>query len=915
MSPPTTPPALLEAILRAFLPRGDRDALLADLRELYAVRLARHGRSRAGLWYLRQLINAPLRFLTAGSAGRTVPFTLWNHSVDPRESSSIMESIWQDTRFAVRTLARSPLYVAVVVATLAIGIGINSTIFTIVNAVLLRPLPVEAPDELVEIYSLDPNIEVPVTSSYPDFRTLAESVDSLAGLTGHAMAAANLRIDQASELVYGEIVTGNYFELLGIRPRLGRLIGPRDDVVPGGHSVVVLGNAFWRDRFAADHAIVGETLGINGTPYTVIGVAPASFTGLIHSLQAQIWVPAMMSTEIDPFGIQSVDASAGDTRPEQRGNRWLMLKGRLAEGATVAQVQAEVDAVMKALAERYPESNEGWLASVMPAANVRIHPAADGYLSPVAALLLGMVGVVLLSACTNIASMTLSRAGARSREVAMRLALGASKTRLVRQLLTESLLLAALGGTGGLVLTVWLRGLLLRFRPPLSVPMSWNLPIDIRVVIFTFVFALAAGLAFGVVPALRGSRTDLVSALKEGAHGSQSSGRFGLRGALVVLQVAVCAVLLVGATLLTRSVRSATEVDLGFDPHGLLAYTVDLDLHNYTAEEAKQFFAAAAERIAALPEVTGITAAGRLPLSLGFNVNSVYVEGRQVAPDDPPFQTDAVTVDGRYFDTVGVPLLSGRTFDSRDTPESRRVVIVSQAFERRHFSDGAVGERFRVGDLDAPPIEIIGVAADTKVRTVGEGPRPYVYFAREQSTSARSATLAVRHTGDGGRVRAAVRRELFALEPELVFIDDTDMTGLLGVALFPVRFAAGMLIGTGIVSLLLVSLGLYGVIAYSVAARAQEIGIRMALGATGSEVLRMVLRRGMVLVVIGAIIGAVGAAALGRSLRSVLYGVSALDPIAFGGAFLLLAVVATLANWIPARRAAMLNPIDALRSE
>lgn len=914
MTSHNAPPALLVAVLRALLPRRDRDTLLADLAELYGHRRARQGRIRAGLWYLRQLLRAPVLLLAASRAG-TAAVAPRIDSLNPHENGSMMESTWQDIRFAFRTLARSPHYVAVVVATLTIGIGINSTIFTVVNAILLRPLPVDAPEQLVEIYSLDPDVAIEMTSSYPDFTSLAESVDSLAGLAGHAMTAANLRIDRVSELVYGEIVTGGYFDLLGIRPQLGRLIGRQDDIVPGDHPVVVLGDAFWRDRLAADKAILGEGLSLNGTQYTVIGVAPASFTGLTHGLDAQIWIPAMMSTAVDPFGIQSVADSVGDTRPEQRGNRWMMVKGRLAAGSTVEQVQAEVGAVMAALSEQYPDSNEGWLASVMPAASVRIHPAADGYLFPVSGMLLGMVALVLLSACTNIASMTLSRASARAREVAVRLAVGASKARLVRQLLTESILLASLGGAGGLALTVLLRGLLLRLRPPLPIPMSWSLPIDMRVVAFTFATAMVAGLVFGLMPALRGSRTDLVSALKEGARGTQSGGALGVRGALVVLQVAVCAVLLVGATLLSLGAHSATQVDLGFEPTNLLAYVIDLDLHNYSPEEANQFFALAVERTAVLPGVTGVTTASRLPLSLGINTNRVYVEGRQASSDDPTMPTDTGTVDGQYFSTLGIALLSGRSFEPMDTPDSQRVAIVSDAFQRRHFPAGAVGERFYLEGFATPPIEIVGVAANAKVRTVGEDPRPYIYFAREQRRQTLATTLAVRYAGDSTRIREAVRRELFALEPELVFVDDTDMVGLLGVALFPVRFGAGMLMGTGVVALLLVSVGLYGVIAYSVAGRAQEIGIRMALGATGGEVLGMVLRQGMVLVAVGAVIGAAGAALLGQSLGAVLYGVSAVDPIAFGGAFVVLAVVSSLANWIPARRAARLDPAATLRSQ
>ncbi len=918
------PPRVLSGILRLALSERDREALLADLAELFSYRVRRDGKVRAIAWYGRQVVATPARLLFARNSRRVTvlperparkPFLGKIPVPNPPRENIVMESIWQDMRFAVRTLARSPMYVAVVVLTLTIGVGINATIFTMVNSLLLRPLPVLAPDELVEIYSYDPDVATPVTSSYPDYRSIRDSATTISGLAGHSSLAASMTMDGRAELVYGEFATGEFFELLGVTPHRGRLIGREDDRVPGGHAVVVLGHGFWRDRFAGDESIIGEALTLNGRPYTVIGIAPAGFNGMVHLFDAQLWVPAIMADEIDPIGIQSSQDSPGATRPERRGTRWLALKGRLAEGMGVAQVQAELDGIFERLAGEYPAANDGWTARVLPATSVRFHPLADGYLAPVAALLLGMVGLVLISACTNIAAMTLSRASARSREIAVRLALGAGKSRLVRQLLTESLALAFLGGVGGITLTLWLRGLLLRFQPPAALPTSWNLPVDGKVVAFTFILAVAAGLVFGLAPALRGSRTDLVSALKQGARGSEQSGRkLGLRGGLVVLQVAVCIVLLVGAVLMVRSAQSATQVDLGFNPNGLLTYTVDMDLLDYSREEAGAFFDAASTRVAALPGVRSVGRTSRMPLSMSYNTNGIYIEGLQLTEDDPSTQVDAAIVNGRYFETLGVPLLRGRTFGPQDTADSTAVAIVSSALARRYFPSGALGQRFRTGGLDGDAYEIVGVVADTKVRTVGEEAVPYVYYADERGPRS-SATLAVRLDRDTAQLRAAVRQELLALEPELIFLDDSDMLGILGMALFPVRFGAAMLVGAGVIALLLVSIGLYGVIAYSVARRSKEIGVRMALGAARADVLQLVLRRGLGLVAIGAVLGSLAAAVLSRVLSSVLYGVGALDPLAFAAALFILLLVSGLANWLPARRAARLDPARALRAD
>ncbi len=471
-----------------------------------------------------------------------------------------------------------------------------------------------------------------------------------------------------------------------------------------------------------------------------------------------------------------------------------------------------------------------------------------------------------------------------------------------------------LGGAGGIIMTLWLRGLMLGFQPPLPGPMDlFNFPVDWRVVSFTFGIALVAGLLFGLAPALRSSRTDLVSTLKEGSRGTASSGRrFGLRGALVVLQVAVCVILLVGAALIVRSSQHAADVDLGFDPAGLLTYRVDMDMLDYEAPDASQFFDTATERISALPGVRAVGLASRMPLSFGLNTNGIYIDGRQTSSDDPAIFVDATTVNGGYFEALGLDLLDGRWFGAQDTSDTIDVVVVSAAFERELFPEGAVGQRFYSDGLGGNAFEIVGVVGDTKVRTVGEEPRSYVYYSREQRTRV-SGPFAIRLDRDSPELRAAVRTELLAIEPELIFNEDSDMLAVLGASLFPVRFGAGMLIAAGVIALLLVSVGLYGVIAYSVARRAKEIGVRMAMGAHAGNVVGMVVGQGMRVVGIGIGIGLVAAFAATRLLSTMLYGVDPSDPLTLASAVVFLALVALVACTLPALRATRVHPAEALR--
>lgn len=833
-----------------------------------------------------------------------------------------MYDVLRDLRQALRTLARTPLFTAVAVATLALGIGVNATIFAVVNAVLLRPLPVERPDELVHVYS-SWREEPFATSSYPDYLDLRDGVAAFAGLVGHATAIATLQHGERSEVVVGELITGNGFEVLGVRAARGRTLLPEDDAGPDAPRVVVLGDGLWRRRFGGDPGIVGEAIRLNGQRYEVVGIAPASFPGLLPGVASELWVPAVRADEIDPAGqINSVHGDPGRTALERRGYRWLWLKGRLATGggrdraAAGAQAAAQAQAVMSRLAAEHPVTNEGVGAVVRPLAEVRLHPDVDRVVGPAAAVLLGAVGLVLVVVCANLASMLLARAQNRRREVAIRLALGAGRGRLVRGLLAESLVLAAAGAALAVAVTRGTIALLLAWQPPIPFSVGFDLGVDGRVLLFTGGLALASVLLFGLLPARQSARADLVADLRGGARDG-GGGVSRLRGALVVAQVALTLVFLVAAALLGRGLLAARGLDPGFAPERVAALGLYLGMHGYDAAAAERFFATLRERAAALPGVAGAAVATRVPFDVNLHFQAIYPDSLEAAPDQPGVPLDVTWVDRQYFDVLGVRLLAGRGFTAGDLPDGPRVAVVSAAAARRFWGSPpeAIGRRFRVGAADGTPFEVVGVTADYKVRSAGETPRPMIHFARSQSPQQSGYLLAAVASGDATPLAGELRRLALEIDPELAFTDTTTLAGFMGVTLYPARMGAAMLGLFGLLALTLASLGLYGVIAYSVARRRRELGIRFALGARRGAVIGMVVRGGMALVGAGVLVGLLLAALAGRLLESLLYGVSALDPLAFAAAVALLAAVSLIANYLPAARAARTDPVTVLKAE
>jgi len=814
-----------------------------------------------------------------------------------------------DVRYALKWLLRAPGFAAVAILSLGIGIGFNAALFSIVDALLFRPLPVERPDRLVDVYTKGADGDTYSTNSYPDFRDFQAKTTVFSGMLGYSPSIAAVKAGDRSRMALGEVVTGNYFQLLGVNATIGRTLLPEDDRT-GAPRATVLSYALWRRAFAADPNVLGQTMSIHGQPYTIVGVAPERFTGMVPMLQPELWTSVAWVEDVEPAGIQDAVPSPGTSRLDRRGQRWLFVKGRLKDGETGARAQAELSVLMTRLAAEYPKTNDK--RPIVTAMNVRIHPQADKALRPIAAALMVAIGLVLVVACANVANMLLARASGRRREIGIRLAIGASRGRLMRQLLTESVVLAALGAATGIALAALALQIITALPLPIPIPVALSLHIDARVLAFTIAVATVAGLLAGLAPATRATRADLVSDLKGDTVVSRAGRRWTIRDGLVVLQTAVTLVLLVAAGLLTRSILRAERVDLGFRAQGVAVLGTDLGLIGYDETKATRLMERAAERVGALPGVQAVSRVVRQPLAINYNRNTVTFPGQGIV-DERGAPVDATWVDANYFETMSIPLVRGRNFNTGDTGHSAKVAIVNEAFVRRYWpgSDG-LGRRFHTPSGGGTDYEVVGVSADYKVDTVGEGTTPYIHYALSQRMFTGEVLLA-RASGDASALLAAMRREIVALEPNTVFLDSQTMDGQVSAALLPARVAAQTIVLVGVIATLLAAIGLYGVVAYAVGRRTREIGIRMALGSSPSSVLGMVMRQGLGLAGAGIVTGLLLAWLAARAIASALYGVGAGDPVAWGAAVAVLLASTALANYIPARRAAAVDPSSALR--
>ena len=646
----------------------------------------------------------------------------------------MLDHLRADLRYSLTWLRRSPAFAAVAIASLGIGIGFNTALFSIVDALLLRPLPVERPDTLVDVYTEGGDGDQYATSSYPDYQDFRAQNTVFTDMAAYSPALAALKTGEQSRMAMGEVVTGNYFELLGVRALIGRTLLPEDDQ-PGAPRVVALSHGAWTREYGGDPSVLGQSLHLRGQAYTIVGVIDPAFHGMVPMLQPELWLPLAWNDDIESAGIHdTVPSPTGDTRLTRRGQRWLFIKGRLKEGESRASAEANLQVIMARLAAEHPATNAKRPVSV--AANVRLHPVADARMRPIAAALMAGVGLVLLVACANVANMLLARASGRQKEIGIRLAIGASRGRLVRQLLTESVVLALLGAGTGLLLALFLIAFIQAIPLPVPVPIALTLRIDTRVLLFTTAVATLAGLIAGVAPALKATTPNLVAELK-GDRPSMSAGRrrWSLRDGLVAAQTAVTLVLLVAAGLLTRSILEARGTDLGFQPAGLAVLGTDVGLIGYDEARATALYERAIERIRALPGVEAAAATVRQPMALNYNRHNLFFPER-MEPGDTGVPVSVTTVDEHYFETLGVPVLRGRNFNAADTADAPRVAIVNETFARTYWPGAdPLTRRFRLRTIDGPEYQVVGVAADHKVDTVGEAPTPYVHYALAQRPS------------------------------------------------------------------------------------------------------------------------------------------------------------------------------------
>jgi predicted permease len=810
-----------------------------------------------------------------------------------------------DLRYAVRQLLRSPGFTAVAVLSLSLGIAANTTIFSFVNVLLLRPPPVEAPEQLWQVWRQNPKagsvLERYQPLSYPGyayFRDRNRSFWALAAFDPETPFVSWNR-NGLGQAVQAQFVSGDFFAVCRTAMALGRAFGPQEDHQPGADPVAVVSHGFWQTGLGGDPQVVGRTLSINGVSLTVVGVAPAGFTGLVAGLSPDLWLPFMMAP-----------AALHDPEWHTRaGSMSLFGVGRLRPGVSAAQATADLSALTRQLERTDPVHHRDFTAAVFPSTMV---PAPfRGFVGAFTAVLMGAVFLVLLIACANAANLMLARAVARRREIAVRSSIGASRWRLVRQLLTESVLLALLSGGLGLLLTSAALPMLLRLTPR-TLPIRPEVSADIRVFAYTALLSLLTGILFGLVPAWQGTQVNPVSALKEEtAAGSPRRSRFV--AVLIVGQFATCLVLLIAGGLCLRSLWNAQSVRLGFEVRDRVTAEVNLKEYGYSAEHVAQFNETFSRRVAALPGVRSVALADYLPLesrllSLGYGV-----EGHE-PPAREGFNLQTFDVGPGYFSTMGTRLLQGREFGSYDRRGAAPVVIVNQALAERFWpGQDAVGRRLSEGGLPTgASYVIVGVVETGKYRSLGEPPHPVVFRSRLQSGGPRS-TFVVHLRGEVEGAVAGMRRVTQEIDPRLALLRLGTLEQHMALALFPAR-ATGLLFSLfGAVAMLLAVSGLFGVMAYSVSQRTREIGIRLALGASRRAVLCMVVRYGIRLAGAGVLAGLIGAVAATRLLRSLLLGISPLDPVTFALVSLLLAAVAVLACLVPARRAAGIDPSQALR--
>ena len=813
-------------------------------------------------------------------------------------------SFLQDLRYGLRMIVKAPAFTALAMLALALGVCANTTIFSLINGLLFRPISgVKDPSALVAIYTSDYSSGLYGGSSYPDFVDFRNQADTLEGLAAYNQIYLTITGETETERLRGFEVTGNYFSVLGVNAQLGRTLQPDDERLADAQAAVI-SDGLWRRRFSADPNVVGKTLRLNNTSYTIVGVTDPKFRGLRLGTPPDFFVPMTASSSFVENG---------------RNSRGIAITGRLKSGVSLEQAQAQLTAIAARLAQEYPETNLGTLAQpneprpVTITREARVGPTGQG-IQQISILLFVVVGLVLLIACANVANLLLARASARRKEIAVRLALGASRGRLVRQLLTESLILALLGGAAGLLATQWTSGLVPKFLPDAETT-NLDVGLDWRVLAFTLGISILTGLLFGLTPALQATRLNLLSSLKsEGWGYGQKRRRINLRDALVISQLAMSMVLLICAALFVRSLQQAVSFDPGFNAQKILVAEMEMQGSNFNRERGRIFYDETLARLGSLPGVEAVTLSSVVPISGGGERRNITLEGYQPQPnEDTELNTNVVGPD--FFKVMGIPFVGGRDFNPQDKDGAPQVVIVNEELARRYFAGNAVGKRLKFGRGDDIPFrEIVGVVRTARYRNLREEPLPFIYIPLGQEYQP-GMSLMLRTAGDPTSLAGPVRSEMQSINKDVAVFSVEGMTDRIDSQIAADRMVAVLLSIFGGGALLLAAIGIYGVVAYSVAQRTQEIGIRIALGAERADILKLIVGDGMFLVLIGAGIGLALALASTHVLKSLLFGISATDPLTFSVVVLVLVGVALLACYLPARRATKVDPLVALRYE
>ncbi|MCI0388408.1 MAG: ABC transporter permease [Acidobacteria bacterium] len=815
-----------------------------------------------------------------------------------------MQTLWQDLRYGARMLMKKPGFTLIAVVTLALGIGANTAIFTWLKAIFLQPLPgVAASHRLVMLRSTwIKSANSPMWVSYPNYKDYRDRNQVFSGLAAFNIITFNLVGGEGQpERIWGSLVSGNYFDVLGVRAAQGRFFALDEDRTPGTHPVVVISQRLWQRRFAADPSLIGKTIRLNKLDFTVIGVAPEGFRGSVLGLEFDLWAPLMMYPQMSPLGHHL----------NSRGSHHFLAIGRLKDGVTFEQAQANAQAIAAQLAKDYPQEIEGEGATLFTLID---EPIGAGQMAPWLVVLMAVAGLVLLIACANVANLLLARAAGRSREMGIRLALGAGRSRLVRQMLTESLVLALMGGAAGALLAVWLSDAMSLMLPPLGWPLALNLEWDYRVVGFASALTILTVVAVGLVPALRATKVDpVISIRNEAGATSALMRRSRLRGTLVVTQIAVSLVSLVCAGLFIRSLAQQLKVNLGFDPERALLVSMDLFPNGYDEKRGAEFYRQLVEHVAALPGVESVSLSRNVPPTWTGGIMWTHEIEGYLPRADEAMDIEYEVVAPRYFQAMRIPLAEGREFNEADHAQSAPVAIVNETMARRYWpGQSPLGRRLRGGG--GAWSTVIGVARDVKYIEARAPARPWMYYPLGQHYSS-LMTLVVRTAGDPWQALPSVRGAVRALDATLPLFDEKTLQMHSGAQLFLDRIVVTFLSAFGLLTLALAAIGLYGLMAYSVTARTHEIGIRMALGAQTTDVLKLVIKQGLTLTLTGVVIGLTTAFGLTRLIKKLLFGVSETDPLTFILIALLLTGVALLASYLPARRAAKVDPMVALRCE